>query len=256
MNLLVSNIQRFSLHDGPGIRTTIFLVGCGLHCPWCANPENIHKYENIAELTKGELSYKEVSTDELYKIILKDIHYYGNCGGVTFSGGEPLLYADGLEELLIKLREVNINCCVETSLYVSEQQVTKMIPYIDEWIVDLKCADSELYRRMLGGEFYIFKNNIDVLTANIDRQKLTVRVPLMREFNIDEKQLVLIKKMCCKIMPGKIQFLQAHGLAKHKYELLGLPFVNYTIMDDAEKNSIIELIKINFKDYSGEWEIC
>lgn len=256
MSLLVSNIQRFSLHDGPGIRTTVFLVGCGLHCPWCANPENMRKYENIAQLTQGELSYWETSADELLQIILKDVHYYGDNGGVTFSGGEPLLYADKLEELLIKLKQQGINCCVESSLFAGGQQLSQILSYIDEWIVDLKCVDAQMYHQVLGGDLNVFMNNLNVLTAKVNSNQLTFRVPLMRDFNVDEKQLILIKNICNKIMPGKVQFLQAHGLAKHKYELLGLPFINYAILNEEEKSSLCGRIKEIFKDYSGKWEIC
>ena len=108
MKVRVSNIQRFSLHDGPGIRTTVFLKGCNLRCPWCSNPENIDfeptKYINENTKEQGIFG-KDIEMSELFEEIMKDKQYYNmNDGGVTFSGGEPLLQIKVIEPLL-KLRE-------------------------------------------------------------------------------------------------------------------------------------------------------
>ena len=90
--ILVGNIQRFSLHDGPGIRTTVFMLGCSIHCPWCANPENLQKRQR--QYPDPEDIYgKFYSVDELVKEVLKDRVYFSDGGGVTFSGGEALLSA-------------------------------------------------------------------------------------------------------------------------------------------------------------------
>lgn len=256
MSLLVSNIQRFSLHDGPGIRTTVFLVGCGLRCPWCANPENMFKHENISELTGGEITYQEVTTDELYHAVMKDKSYYGDKGGITFSGGEPLFYAEELEKLLKKLKNENINCCIETSLFSSAKKLETVIPYFDEWIVDLKCNDKNKFRLILGGDISVFESNLRMLLAQIEKEKLTIRIPLIRDFNTDEEQLNLIKDVCSDIMPGKVQFLHAHGLAKRKYELLGMNFTDYAILDEDKKSNLICRVKEIFADYPGMWEIC
>ena len=101
MNLRLTNIQRFSTYDGPGIRTTLFTKGCGIRCPWCSNPENL-SYEIQGYLTdRGTMKQygKDYSVPELYKICMKDWEYYGSEGGVTASGGEALLQAEALTEL-------------------------------------------------------------------------------------------------------------------------------------------------------------
>ena len=118
MKARITNIQRFSLQDGPGIRTTIFLKGCSLKCPWCSNPENIsyeiEEYKNDGE--KG-IYGKDIELDELYEEIKKDDAYYKiDNGGVTFSGGEVLLQIEKIEPLLKKLKSEKINICMETCL--------------------------------------------------------------------------------------------------------------------------------------------
>ena len=140
--MLITNIQRFSLHDGPWIRTTVFLKGCNLRCPWCANPENLsfQKEEYVKDGIKGIYGY-EISGEELEKEILKDKIYYEDGGGVTFSGGEALLAFKELEPLLKKLKEDKINICVETALMVKNELLEIALNYVDLFIIDIKILD-------------------------------------------------------------------------------------------------------------------
>ena len=134
MAVRITNIQHFSLDDGPGIRTTIFLKGCNLNCPWCCNPENIRfEIEEYTHDDQNDSFGYDISLEELEKEILKDEVFYdkGN-GGVTFSGGEPLLQIKELEPLLKSLKEKNINICFETSLSVATDLLEMAIYYIDE----------------------------------------------------------------------------------------------------------------------------
>ena len=123
MTVRITNIQHFSLDDGPGIRTTIFLKGCNLTCPWCCNPENINfEIENYIHNNQKESFGYDIPLEELEKEILKDeVFYSENDGGVTFSGGEPLLQIKELEPLLKSLRSKNINICFETALCVPSE---------------------------------------------------------------------------------------------------------------------------------------
>ena len=139
MTVRITNIQHFSLHDGPGIRTTVFLKGCNLTCPWCCNPENIN-YEieyYIEDGIEKEFGY-DISLEDLEKEILKDQVYYENDGGVTFSGGEPLLQIKLLEPLLKSLKEKEINICFETALSVPLENLKLAIEYADELFIDVK----------------------------------------------------------------------------------------------------------------------
>lgn len=109
MTVRITNIQHFSLQDGMGIRTTVFLKGCNLNCPWCSNPENISfEIENYHHDNQSEYFGYDISLEDLEKEILKDEVFYGDDGGVTFSGGEPLLQIKEFKPLLKSLKNKNI----------------------------------------------------------------------------------------------------------------------------------------------------
>ena len=205
MSLRITNIQRFSLHDGPGIRTTIFLKGCAAKCPWCANPENIdffttfsfdekkcikdkgHCFLNkecpilrgnkseafnndcISKCKAGALSIvgENISAKYLLSEILKDKEYYGTNGGVTFSGGEVLLQTDSLIEILQELKEKHINVAIESSLFAPFENVKKIIPYVDYYIVDVKILDPYDSKEKLGIEIDIYLKNLKYLYVMI-----------------------------------------------------------------------------------------
>ena len=115
MSVRITNIQHFCLHDGPGIRTTVFLKGCNLHCPWCANPEC------ISMDIEGEFG-RDIQIEELERELLKDELYYSlNNGGVTFSGGEPLLQIKELKELLKALKNCQNNKTEENAMKVIDE---------------------------------------------------------------------------------------------------------------------------------------
>lgn len=137
--MIITNIQRFSLHDGPGIRTTVFLKGCSIRCPWCSNPENInHQIESYVKDGKEGFYGKEYSVDQVLKEVLKDKIFYEDNGGVTFSGGEALLYAKELLPLMQQIKQNNISIAVESSLFVPSSYLEMVIPFVDYFYVDLK----------------------------------------------------------------------------------------------------------------------
>jgi len=156
MTVRITNIQHFSLHDGPGIRTTVFLKGCNLKCPWCANPEC------ISSKIQGEFGY-DISLEKLEQEIVKDKPFYETGGGVTFSGGEPLLQINDLEPLLKSLKNKNINICFETALFVPEKYLKIAKKYSDEFIVDIKMINHENCKKVIGGKIDQYLNNINYL---------------------------------------------------------------------------------------------
>ena len=169
--LRVTNIQSGCVYDGPGVRTTVFLKGCSLHCPWCCNPETI-SYEKqwfiddrkcvsrqglCSELCNpcvrlngvrsihscpygvAEPAFHDYSPEKLLEILLKDNELYKEShGGVTFSGGEPLLQSEELVNLLNLLKGFGIHIAIETTLFASTEALAVVLPYVDFYIIDLK----------------------------------------------------------------------------------------------------------------------
>lgn len=155
--MIITNIQRFSLHDGPGIRTTVFLKGCSIRCPWCSNPENInHQIERYVKDGKEGFYGKESSVDEVLKEVLKDKIFYEDNGGVTFSGGEALLYAKELLPLMEQIKQNDISIAVESSLFVPSSYLEMVIPFVDYFYVDLKVMDKEKCSLLLKGNLDLF----------------------------------------------------------------------------------------------------
>ena len=184
MKVRYTNIQRFSLNDGPGIRTTVFLKGCNLRCPWCANPENID-YQLTPYINENENGVfgQDIEVLELYEKIIKDKPFYElNNGGVTFSGGEPLLQIKALEPLLQKLKKEKINMCIETALQVPSELVEIAVNYIDEFIVDIKILDEDECKIVLNGNIDLYKKNLEILIQNA--QIDIFRIPLVNEYTL------------------------------------------------------------------------
>ncbi|MCR5483512.1 MAG: radical SAM protein [Bacilli bacterium] len=240
--IIISNIQHFSLSDGEGIRTTVFLKGCSLKCPWCANPENINsyieKYYDEENDEYGTFGY-EITLSELYDDLIKDKVYYSNGGGVTFSGGEPLLWIDKLEPLLKKLKNEKINICFETSLYVSNKSVKKAIQYADYIITDLKILDNNLAKNVLKNDLNIYLENIDFLFDNYDKKNILIRIPVSKEYVLTNKDKY--REFLHKYRPNKVEIFKLHNLGEKKYRVLDRSITQF---EDIQDNEIKE-----FKEY-------
>ena len=222
MKPLISNIQRFSVHDGPGIRTTVFFKGCSLHCPWCANPENIsfeNEYYKLGQDTVSRGKYFDEST--LYEKVTLDKTFYGKDGGVTFSGGEPLLSLKYYEKLLKRLKREAITIGVETALFVPKEILLNISQYIDFYYVDLKILTKEECKNVLGGELQIFLENLKWLHQNVTKEKITYRIPIVGGITNTMENLEKICKILEVYPPNQVEIFGVHNLAKRKYELLG-----------------------------------
>lgn len=239
--MLVTNIQRFSLHDGPGIRTTVFLKGCSLRCPWCSNPENLmpyaQKYIKDGKVGTYGIHY---GIDELYDEIIKDRAFYiGDCtdynitepeqlnhlpGGVTFSGGECLLHMAELYPLLERLNREHIHTTVETCLFVPMHNLELAIQKIDLFYVDIKMLDVEDCKVNLHGELSCYLSNLDKLLRS--GKPVVLRVPVIGGYTdgIENRDLVsnLISSYIMKpsINILKIELIKEHNLGINKYQAL------------------------------------
>ncbi|MBR4556102.1 MAG: radical SAM protein [Clostridiales bacterium] len=219
--ILISNIQRFSLHDGPGIRTTVFLKGCSIRCPWCSNPEC------IVSSSEGATEY---TANELINVCLRDSAFYissadDETGGVTFSGGECILQAAALQPVMQGLHEHGIHITVETSLYVPQESLKQVINLIDLFYVDIKILDPEKCRSVQQADIMVFLDNLEYLFSQ-SSSKIIIRIPVIGSYtdNLENMEAVrdLIAKYKDKITG--IELLKEHNLAASKYEKLNLPF--------------------------------
>ena len=239
--MIVSNIQRMSFHDGPGIRTTVFLKGCNLHCPWCANPENISfKIQEYMDNGKSGIYGKEYSVEELFEEILKDRLFWGDDGGITFSGGDPLMHSKELVPLLSKLKEQEIHIAVETALFVPSEHIEITLPYIDYYIIDIKILDEDICGKVLGGKLDDYLNNVKLLHRM--GKNMLFRIPCNIEYtmSVDNKSRILDFLM--EYSDIKVQLFAIHDLAKKKYESLEKKMWEHDTVDESQLIEFIDLL--------------
>lgn len=248
MAVRITNIQHFSLEDGPGIRTTVFLKGCNLNCPWCSNPENINfEIENYHHDNQSEYFGYDISLEDLEKEILKDEVFYGDDGGVTFSGGEPLLQIKELKPLLKSLKNKNINICMETSLSVPVDLLKIAIEYVDEIFIDVKILTKEDAKDILNLDTELYLENLELIDkSNIKNDKITFRIPLNNEYTLKEDNIKLILNLIQKYPNYKVEIFKTHNLAKSKYGSLNKKFIQFSEISDETIDDVYEKIsKIN-----------
>lgn len=246
MTVRVTSIQHFSLDDGPGIRTTVFLKGCNLTCPWCCNPENISfEIENYIHNSQKESFGYDISLEELEKEILKDeVFYVENNGGVTFSGGEPLLQIRELKPLLKSLRSKNINICFETSLSASSDLLKIAIEYIDEIFIDMKILDKKEAKNVLNLDLDLYYDNLELINnSNMDHGNITFRIPLNNEYTLKEDNIKEILKCIEKYADFNVEIFKTHNLAESKCKSLNQEFAIFSPVDDEALNEVLEKIQ-------------
>jgi pyruvate formate lyase activating enzyme len=156
---LIFDIKRFALHDGPGIRTTVFLKGCPLRCWWCQNPESIREFPETIKVKSVSSSYnkfceeestfgKEYSVDSLMEELIKDrIFYEESGGGITFSGGEPLVQYKFLSETLNRCKKNGLHTVIDTSGYAPIESFNEIYNMTDIFLFDIKMLNAELHRK-------------------------------------------------------------------------------------------------------------
>lgn len=235
--MLITNIQRFSLHDGPGIRTTIFLKGCSLRCPWCSNPENLNAYPEKYYKNGIEGSFgRKYTCDEVYEEVIKDRVFYESDGGVTFSGGEALLYVDEIMPLIVRLRKEKISVAVETALFVPTEELEKILPYVDYFYVDMKILDKKRCRNVLNGDLDLYYTNLDLLAS---QKMVTIRIPVIGKYTDDDDNMSIIVKEIKMFAKSilKVELIKGHNLGESKYRSLGMSIPQYYEVTDALLNS-------------------
>ena len=293
----VFNIQRYSIHDGPGIRTTVFLKGCPLNCWWCHNPEgqsekkeimffenrcikcrncinscksnaiSIKKGEPVTDKNKcilceectrncpvsaREMIGKEMTADEVIKEVEKDsIFYEESGGGVTFSGGEPLMQAEFLNILLDNCKQKGISTALDTSGYFDWEFLNKFTSKVDLFLYDLKIMDDERHKKFTGVSNYIILENLKKLT--LIHTKIFIRIPIIFGINDDHENIEDIGRFLLPLKIAQVHLMPYHQIGKDKHKRLGRIYK----LSGYRKISDEKLIKIseNLKNFGMEIKI-
>jgi pyruvate formate lyase activating enzyme len=268
----IFNIKRFAVHDGPGIRTSVFFKGCSLFCPWCQNPEGILKTKNLLyykgrciechscithcpheaieivtesgkihvnrdkcglcgecvnHCPSGALSFdtNEYSISELVQELGRDLVFFEESnGGITFTGGEPLLQVKTILEIAKNLKKNKIHIAVESSLMIPFSTLKKATEFVDLFIVDLKILDKEQSKKTIGMDLDLYRKNLEYLFANdVD---LICRVPLIPGYTQSDTNLKsinsLIRNLNLKYKRNiSVEPVNFNPLLKTKYQQLG-----------------------------------
>ena len=240
MKATIFEIKRFAVHDGDGIRTTVFFKGCPLHCVWCHNPEGLsfeaeeafyeHKCIGCGACKKegfltdeclGEarISYgREVTVEELLPILLEDKDFYESSGGgVTLSGGECLAQAGFCAALLKELKKHGIHTAVDTSGFAPRDAFDKVLPYTDVFLYDIKAYDEDVHIKCTGRSNKWILDN--ALYLNSLGKKMEIRIPYVPNYNDDQMEKIARFLAPLKNI-SKIRVLPYHSAAASKYAAL------------------------------------
>lgn len=222
----VFDVQRYAIHDGGGIRTLVFLKGCPLRCPWCHNPEGQRKAPEVMRYADGstKTAGRRWSVQELVRTVERDTIFYDESGGgVTVSGGDPLLQPDFLRAFLAACKARELRTAVETSGYAPWPHVERVLPFVDLWLYDLKLMDPERHRRWTGVANRRILDNLQRLNAAGAR--VIVRVPVVPGVNDDRENLEATARFVAGLGGvEEVHLLPYHRTALSKYERLGLPY--------------------------------
>lgn len=289
---MVSNIQKFSTHDGPGIRTTVFLKSCPLRCKWCDNPETWQSRpvimfvpircrecgKCVAVCPEGAISMDkenkidwqrcttclkcadackydalrrvgtEMTAEEVDKVVRGDeVFYRCSGGGVTISGGEPLVQPDFTAEIFRLCRKVGIHTALDTSGFGSAEDVAKVIRYVDLVLLDLKIMDPVEHIKITGVPNESILNNAKYMAG---KTEVRISFPLVKGVNDSMDNLRAMAEFCKPLGIKAIDVEPLHKLAGQKYTFLGLesPFGSLEKMSDAE----VEEVRNVFHSYGFE----
>lgn len=235
---MIYNIQHFAIHDGPGIRTTIFFKGCPLDCWWCHNPES-RSYEPL------EMNGKTVGTlwktDELLKEILKDQVFYDESGGgVTYSGGEPMSQINFLEPLMKLVQAEGIHQAIDTSGHAPTPFFERIIPYTDLFLFDLKLMKEDEHNKYTDESNQLIIKNLKFLLEQ-DKQ-LIIRIPLIPGITTKDGNLSnIISFLKASNYTSEIHLLPYHKTADHKYQALGITNRMNGVQEMTEEEKITSL---------------
>ena len=218
----IFNIQRFSIHDGPGIRTIVFLKGCYMRCAWCCNPESQrYEIETLIEGGKEKTVGRDVTVADIMPEILADMPYYRRSGGgVTLSGGEVLAQADFAAELLKTCKEAGLHTAIESTGNAPYSDIEKLLPYLDLYLLDIKHMDSGKHEEYTGApNERILENARMIANSGVE---LIIRTPVVPTFNDSAADIKAIADFARSLgSVSEYHLLPYHRLGTDKYQGLG-----------------------------------
>ena len=217
---IVFDIQQGGMHDGPGIRTVVFLKGCPLRCVWCHNAESIPLGIQPDLKTPGKMFGREMSVDEVMNVVEKDRAYYeASGGGLTLSGGEPMLQFEFTKALLMAARERGIRTCLDTSGWAAEEQFSELLPFVDLFHFDYKATDSKNHLDWTGVPIAPIVSNLrklDKKGANI-----VLRCPIIPGLNATDEHFRGIAALAAEMPKLIINILPYHNMGRDKWARSG-----------------------------------
>ncbi len=246
--LIVSNVQHFSTGDGPGIRTTVFLKGCNLRCPWCHNPETVSPLPQTLYFKGADQVRKygtRMSVEQLTRELMEDEDFYrASGGGVTISGGEPLLQAHGVAELARELGKRGVPTVIDTAGSVPWESFAAVMDAADAFYFDYKIPDGAAYAQFGGNAELIYDNLCRLIKSGA---RVRVRIPLIPGVNTSNEQCT---DMCAQLRAASVEtvdLLPFHRMGIGKYEAMGLSYAYADVQPLSQEE--IARIESMYKQY-------
>jgi pyruvate formate lyase activating enzyme len=235
MKGLIFSVKRYSIHDGPGIRVTFFMKGCPLNCVWCHNPEGISPFPETViridkvcekEFSKIEEAGKYYNIKDILEIIEKESVFINQSkGGVTFSGGEPMLQFKFLLEALKACKAKGYHTAVDTSGYSSAKNFKSIIPFTDLFLFDIKHMDDARHIELTGVSNKCILENYKLLLNS--GKEVMARIPVIPGYNDDQDHLEKLRLFLSTTKTNtlkKINLLPFHKTGSSKYKRFNMPY--------------------------------
>ena len=233
----IFDIQRYSVHDGPGIRTIVFLKGCVLRCRWCCNPESQeYRIQTMKVMGEEKVIGRDTTVAEMIAEVEKDRpYYYRSGGGMTLSGGECLCQPEFSRDLLRAAKERGINTAIESMACADFEKIRQLLPYLDLYLMDIKHTNPEKHKEFTGRSNELMMENARRVALS-GQTRLIIRVPVIPSFNDTVEEIRGIAEFA-DALPGveELHLLPYHRLGQDKYEGLGRKYLMDGILPPEPK---------------------
>ncbi len=221
----IFDIQKYSIHDGPGIRTIVFLKGCAFRCRWCCNPESQEfKIQPMTFGGKEKTIGRDVTVREVMNEVMKDVPYYKRSGGgLTLSGGESLLQPDFGVSLLRAAKDMGLTTAIETTGFAEFDVIERFLKYLDYVLMDIKHMNPQKHKEFIGHTNELVLENAKKIKKS--GANLTIRVPVIPTFNNTPEEISDIARFAKSLGVERLHLLPYHRMGEDKYAGLGRDYM-------------------------------